>query len=508
MSTPRRLSLRTRLLWAFLVPLVVVLAVVGAGATAALRSELIGQVDARLAAAVDRSTRADEAPGGDVGDGVGPDFLLAPGQGDGTLGARVADGVVTEAAVIGARGQREELTARQADSLAGVVADGAPRTVDLGALGAYRLVATPAGDGEVIVTGLPLASVRTALLRVVAVEVAAGLLGLLAAGGAAALVIGRTLRPLQRVAVTADRVAEVPLSSGEVRLAERVPAAETDRHTEVGRVGAALNRLLDHVETSMAARQASETRLRQFVADASHELRTPVTSIRGYTELVRRRGGLPDDADSSLRRVEAEALRMSGLVDDLLLLARLDAGRELVPGTVDLTALVMDVVSDAHAAGPSHRWRVDLPSAAVLVPGDGARLHQVLANLLANVRTHTPGGTTATTRLRVDDGRAVVEVADDGPGIPADLLGEVFERFARADSSRSRRNGSTGLGLAIVQAVVSGHDGTVGVASAPGRTVVTVRLPGATVAEPDAEPEPDDTGSGNRAATPARAGGP
>jgi hypothetical protein len=155
-------------------------------------------------------------------------------------------------------------------------------------------------------------------------------------------------------------------------------------------VGTALIRLLDHVEVSMAARQASETRLRRFGADASHELRTPVTSIRGYTELVRRRGGLPEEVDQSLRRVESEAVRMSGLVDDLLLLARLDAGRELCTGTVDLTALVVDVVSDAHAAGPAHSWRVDLPGAPVLVPGDAGRLHQVLANLLANVRTHTP----------------------------------------------------------------------------------------------------------------------
>jgi two-component system OmpR family sensor kinase len=256
-------------------------------------------------------------------------------------------------------------------------------------------------------------------------------------------------------------------------------------------VGAALNRLLDSVETGIAARQASETRLRRFVADAGHELRTPVTSIRGYTELVRRRGGLPGEVDASLRRVEAEAVRMSGLVEDLLLLARLDAGRELVCDDVDLTALVLDVVSDAHAAGPAHRWRVDLPAAAVLGRGDAVRLHQVLANLLANVRTHTPPGTTATTRLRAERGCAVLQVADDGPGIPADLQAGVFERFARGDSSRSRTSGSTGLGLAIVAAVVTGHGGTVAVDSRPGRTVFTVRLPGATVAEPGDDAERD-----------------
>ncbi|MGY1773578.1 sensor histidine kinase [Blastococcus sp. SYSU D00813] len=485
----RRLSLRARLLCAFLVPLAVVLAVVGAAATAALRSQLVGEVDTRLAAAADRSSHADEAPFG-TGPGGGPDWLLTPGQGDGTLGASITDGVVDAAAVIEADGDGRALTAAQAAVLAGVPADGEPHTVDLGQLGEYRVVASATGEGTVLVTGLPLEPVQSALLRLAAAEAVAGLLGLVAAGAAAYLVIGRTLRPLHRVAATAGRVAELPLASGEVRLADRVPVADTDPRTEVGRVGAALNRLLDSVEGAMAARQTSETRLRQFVADASHELRTPVTSIRGYAELLRRTTDLPEDADRSLRRVEAEAVRMSGLVDDLLLLARLDAGREIVPGTVDLTATVLDAVSDAHAAGPAHRWRVDLPAAAVCVPGDAVRLHQVLANLLANVRTHTPPGTTATTRLRAEDGTAVLQVTDDGPGIPAGLQPGVFERFVRGDASRNRAAGSTGLGLAIVQAVVAAHGGSVDVASRPGRTVVTVRLPHATVERPDEE-EPD-----------------
>lgn len=495
---PRRWSLRTRLLAAFLVPLAVVLAVVGVVAAAAVRGELLGQVDERLAAAVDRSSQAYDRSGPGRS-GQAPGFLLVPGQGDGTLGARVAGGVVTEAAVIGLDGGGQALTGREVGALAGVAADGSPRTVDLGRLGDYRVVAVPSGDGGALVTGLPLRPLHTALLRLAVVEGVAGLLGLLAAGAVGSAVIGRTLRPLHRVAATAGRVAELPLSSGEVRLPDRVPAEDADPRTEVGRVGAALNRLLDSVEAGIAARQASETRLRRFVADAGHELRTPVTSIRGYTELVRRRGGLPEEADASLRRVEAESLRMSGLVDDLLLLARLDAGRELARGDVDLTALVLDAVSDAHAAAPGHRWRVDLPPAPVLVPGDAARLHQVLANLLANVGSHTPPGTTATTRLRAEEGTAVLEVADDGPGIPADLQGGVFERFVRGDSSRSRASGSTGLGLAIAAAVVTGHGGTVAVDSVPGRTVFTVRLPGATLAETgdDAGDDTgDDTGDG------------
>ena len=493
----RRASLRTRLLVAFVVPLVVVLAVVGVASVTALRHELVGQVDSRLADVAFRSAnydpRAGPGDGGPEDDGRGdgpgdgrgdgppgqPDFLFARGQGEGTLGARVVDGVSTEAAVLGARFQVVELGNRQRARLADVPADGRVRTVDLGGdLGEYRVVADRADDGEVLVNGLPLTSTRAAVASLVAVELLVGLLSLLAAGLVAALLVRRTLRPLARVATTATRVSELPLASGEVRLAERVPPEDTDPRTEVGQVGTALNRLLDHVEGSLAARQASETQVRQFVADASHELRTPLSSIRGYTELVRRQGGeLPEHVRHALGRVESESLRMSALVEELLLLARLDAGRELSAEEVDLTALVVDAVSDAQAAGPEHRWQLELPDTPVLVSGDADRLHQALANLLANARAHTPPGTTATTRLSTRDGWARLEVVDDGPGIPPQLLDHVFERFARGDSSRSRAAGSTGLGLAIVHAVVTAHGGTVSVESRPGRTAFTVRLP-------------------------------
>jgi two-component system, OmpR family, sensor kinase len=494
---PRRpLSLRARLLWAFLVPLVVVLAVVGFAATTALRAEQLTQVDAQLRAAVERSSQADHGPDGPHLPGAfgGPAFLSARGQGDGTLGARMVDGTLTEAAVIGDEGEAETLSPRQQALIAATRPDGKPRTVDLGHdLGDYRVAALPAPDGDVLVTGLPLGSTQEALLRLVAVEVVVGLIGLLVAGAGGFIVIRRTLRPLHRVAQTATRVSELQLSSGEVQMAQRVPPADTDPHTEVGRVGSALNQLLDHVENSLSARQASETQVRQFVADASHELRTPIASIRGYAELMRwRDDGVPDEVGHAMRRVESEALRMSGLVDDLLLLARLDAGRDLAVGTVDLTALLVDAVSDAHAVSPRHVWRVEQPGAAVTVPGDEARLHQVLANLFANIRTHTPEGTTATARLRVIDGWAQLEVEDDGPGIPPELLTHVFERFARGDSSRSRLAGSTGLGLAIVDAVVTAHGGRVSVTSRPGHTLFVVRLPGAEVTpdDHDAEDQP------------------
>ena len=504
----RRLSLRTKLLLAFLVPLALILLLVGFVATASQRQQLISQVDAQLSATADRASRADQPspdertlPDGEAPTDRGPSpvdddrpgFLYAPGQGEGTLGVRIEAGGDTVAGVIGDQGQQRELTDAQVELVSSVPSDSKPRTVDLGAdLGDYRVAATTSPDGDVLVSGRPLAEADTALARLITVEVSAGLAGLAVAGVIGWLTIARTLRPLKRVATTATRVAELPLASGEVQLAERVPPADTDTHTEVGQVGSALNRMLDHVESSLAARQASETQVRQFVADASHELRTPLASIRGYAELVRRNHtDVPPEVGHALGRVESEALRMSGLVDDLLLLARLDAGRDVPSGEVDLTALLIDTVSDAHAAGPQHHWRFDLPDSAVVVPGDEPRLHQVIANLLANIRTHTPPGTTATARLSVLDGDAVIQVVDDGPGIPPELLEHVFERFARGDSSRSRAAGSTGLGLAIVHAVVAAHGGTITATSQPGATVFTVRLPHAVLSAPDPETHDD-----------------
>jgi two-component system, OmpR family, sensor kinase len=277
--------------------------------------------------------------------------------------------------------------------------------------------------------------------------------------------------------VTAAEVARLPLAS-EVGVPHRVPDA--DPRTEVGQLGAAFNRMLGHVEGALARREASESRLRRFAADASHELRTPLAAIRGYAELARRHpGSLPPEAEHALDRVEAESARMSALVEDLLLLARLDAGRPLESRPVDLTRLAIDAASDARAAGPDHRWQLELPEGPVLVPGDEHRLYQVLANLLGNARTHTPAGTTVTVALRraPAGGAAELTVTDDGPGIPGELLPDLFERFVRGDSSRSRAAGSTGLGLSIVAAVIAAHHGTAGVTSEPGRTRFTITLP-------------------------------
>jgi len=299
-------------------------------------------------------------------------------------------------------------------------------------------------------------------------------IALAGAGIAATVVVRRELRPLERVAATAARVSAMPLDRGEVSLVERVP--DVDPRTEVGQVGSALNRMLDNVGSALEARHESEVQLRQFIADASHELRTPLAAISGYTELTRR-GELPGDVEYPLSRIASQAERMTALVEDLLLLARLDAGRPLERGEVDLTRLVVDAVADAHVAGPGHTWQLAVPEEPVVVPGDASRLAQVLANLLANARAHTPPGTTVTVTLAPQDTDVRLSVADDGPGIAPELLPHIFERFARGSTSRSRDNGSTGLGLAIVRAVTAAHGGTVTATSRPGRTEFTVHLP-------------------------------
>ena len=355
--------------------------------------------------------------------------------------------------------------------------DSAIHNVHLSGLGDYKVISIHTDDG-VAITGVPLSSTRTILLAVAGVTSSAVLLALIIAGWVGAFVIRRNLVPLERVAATATRVSELRLDRGAVEMAQRVPAADADARTEVGQVGAALNRLLDHVGSALEARHNSEMQVRQFVADASHELRTPLAAIRGYAELSRRsRQPVPAEIGHVLRRVESEAQRMTGLVDDLLLLARLDAGRPLAHDPVDLTALVVDAVSDAHAAGPRHDWRLNLPEEPVTVIGDQLRLHQVLANLLANARTHTPEGTTVTVAVKASPDTAMIQVLDTGPGIPAELQPHIFERFARGDSSRSRAAGSTGLGLSIVYAVVVAHGGQVTVQSVPGQTAFNVFLP-------------------------------
>jgi two-component system OmpR family sensor kinase len=468
-------SLRRRLIFEQIVLLALVCVIIVLVTEIALRAFLVGQLDDRLTAARDR---------GRPPDGQQPNtgqFFDIPGQGGpGTLNAAIEGGQVLAAGRYTKSGT-EDLPNTEYATLLALPTDGRIYVDDLGDFGEYRLTAvtvrTPDGT-QIRITGLPMSEVNSILLTAGLIMGGVALIGLLAATGAGAFIVRRALHPLQRVAATATKVAELPLDRGEVEIAERVPWRYTDPNTEVGQVGLAFNRMLGNVHDALSARQESETRVRQFVADASHELRTPLAAVRGYAELIRRREDhVAPEAAHALRRIESEASRMTTLVEDLLLLARLDSGRPLDYSSVDLSRLVVDVVSDARVAGQGHVWRLDLPPDPVLVPGDNARLHQVLANLLSNARTHTPPGTTVTIGLSTQHGHALLSVTDNGPGIPANLLPEVFERFARGDSSRSRAAGSTGLGLAIVAAVVQAHDGQVGVESRPGWTRFVVRLP-------------------------------
>ncbi|MEV6686721.1 HAMP domain-containing sensor histidine kinase [Streptomyces sp. NPDC051130] len=494
-------SLRSRLVLAAVALIAVVGAAIGAVTTFALRQYLVEQLDDQLRASITMATRG---PGAGKAAREGSLGFVLAGTPPGAAGIRLDEngkviGTARNAAVGGPElDHRQPLTEAQSAALAKAArkaAQGRPRPldVDLPDLGSYRVLTAP--DGSVVL-GFRLGEVDSTVRTLIAVEVFATLAGLIAASLAGQALVGVALRPLRRVAATATRVSELPLHSGEPALHERVPDAEADPRTEIGQVGAALNRMLGHVSSALTARQQSETRVRQFVADASHELRTPLASIRGYAELTRRGHEEPGpDTRHALGRIESEATRMTGLVEDLLLLARLDAGRPLATGdtATDLAPLVVDAVSDARAAGPGHHWRLHLPDEPAPIRADPARIQQVLVNLLANARTHTPPGTTVTAHVSretvaeaPDLGTRDVSretphvrlrVEDNGPGIPAQLLPHVFERFARGDASRSRAAGSTGLGLAIVQAVVTAHGGRVEVRSRPGRTCFEVLLP-------------------------------
>ncbi len=487
---------RTRRVWSLrlrlLVGQIVVLAVVCVGITAAtelaLLHHLVAQLDGQLAGASYRSALMypePKRPGWRHEShfyyprpGPGPRFLDAPGQPAGMVAAVISNGKNVDAGYLTSAGSRAALTPAAQTQLEHVAETSKPVTVDLDGLGRYRVVGAPSRSGaDIIVTGLSMSNVDATMIRMLVILGIVTVIALVAATTAGVVIIRRALAPLRRVAQTASEVADLPLDRGEVELPVRVAESDANPATEVGQLGFALNRMLDHIAAALSARQASETRVRQFVADASHELRTPLAAIRGYTELTQRMGDDREAVAHAMSRVASETERITRLVEDLLLLARLDSGRPLEREPVDLSRLAVDAVSDAHVAGPDHQWELDLPEEPVVVTGDAARLHQVLTNLLANARVHTAAGTVVTTRLTTEPTHTLLQVIDNGPGIPAALQTEVFERFARGDTSRSRKGGSTGLGLAIVSAVVKAHNGTITVNSAPGHTEFTVRLP-------------------------------
>jgi len=488
--TRRGWTLRRRLVVGIVALLAAVSVIIGTVSVLALQSSLMTQLDSQVSEAAERNQQTDRPGFGggtaptDPTDGI-PRFGLEPGS----IAARISTTgtaavvigrTITSTADTGPQLVVTDLSASAKAQLATLATDGTPTTLDFGGdLGSYRLSAVTTRTGDTVIIGLPLSTVTTTVTQLVLVVIGVTLAGLAAAFLVGTAIVRVALRPLERVASTAAHVSELPLERGEVALAVRVPEADADPGTEVGQVGAAINRMLGHVASALTARESSEQKLRTFVADASHELRTPLASIRGYAELTRRGGhDLPPDVVHALGRVESESVRMTSLVEDLLLLARLDDGRSLDSKPVDVTRILADAVSDAHAAGQDHNWGLDVPEEPVIVPGDSARLHQVIVNLLANARVHTPAGTRVVVSVaEPKNGRVLIAVADDGPGISPEVLPSVFERFARGDSSRSRAAGSTGLGLAIVAAVVDAHGGEVTVDSSPGSTVFTVSLP-------------------------------
>ena len=472
------MSLRARVIAAvtlIAVTLVVVLVFV----TRTTEANLIAQVDDQLAKAVQPVRDVVLGTGASPGSAYGPDSRPEPPPDGGGRGApelsSVYVGLVDGDQVITAvtpdlRGEELALPALDATETSAAAVDGEPFNAaaedsDL----RWRVQAFQGPDGVVTAIGLPLDTVDATVGDLITLEVIGAAVILVALALVAFWVIRLGVMPVQQMTHTATAIA-----AGD--LAQRVP--DTNPSTEAGELGDALNQMLGSIEGSFAERDRAEARLRQFVADASHELRTPVATIRGYAELYRS-GGLsnPDRLDDAMRRTEAESIRMGGLVEDLLSLARLDEGRPLEFAAVDLSLIAHDAATDAHAVDPDRPIEADAAS-PVIVRVDDARIRQVVANLVGNAMVHTPAGTPITITSGIADGVPYIEVADRGPGMPAEVSARAFERFYRADPSRSRHAGGSGLGLAIVEATVRAHGGQVALKSTPGDgTAVRIELP-------------------------------
>ena len=481
---PASWHLRTRLILLAMALLIAICGAVGVASYASMDAFLTRQLDEQLSQAAERANNPGRPP---MGGFNGRDPLDARGQLVGTINASIRNGQVTTGGFLASDTTRSALSTEDKEVLLALATDGQPVDRKL-SNGEYRLSAVQTDFGDVLVTGLPLAAKNSTLASLVWTFMFVSLGGLLLIGLAGTVLIRRTMKPLEQLSAVATRVSQLPLDAGEVALAERVPPSNANPGTEVGSVGHALNRMLDNVANALEARQKSETKVRQFVADASHELRTPLTAIRGYTELMRMTEDFTPDGAKSLARVQSQSERMTALVEDLLLLARLDEGQPLKLSEVDLTQLVVESVSDEKVMAPDHKWRLDLPDEPVVVTGDASQLRQVLMNLLSNARKHTDPGTTVATSVgkSADGGNAVITVTDDGGGIPAGFVDHVFSRFARADAARkgtagqsgaSASEGTSGLGLSIVESIVEGHGGKVTVASRPGRTQFAILLP-------------------------------
>jgi len=447
-------SLRARVLLG-MAAIAVVLVVSALAITRTTRDHLLNQVDDQLQAALPRVS--DGPPGGGPTPRLSQLYVGRLGR-DGQLVTVLLPDLEGDTAPT-PQLDRADVAALDAGAIVTVGSDGDIR---------YRVIGRTVRGGALGVVGLSLEDLDAAVRRLVVVEGMAVTSILAVLGLVTWWVVRLGVRPIQQMTATASAIA-----GGDLSL--RVPPAEAG--TEAGELSTAINGMLGHIESAFDERRAADARLRQFVADASHELRTPVTTVRGYAELYRAGALAARPAlDDAMARTEAEAVRMGALVEDMLQLARLEQGRPLEQAAVDLARLAADAVADAQAVAPDRRVDLHAPEPAV-VRGDEGRLRQVLANLVGNALVHAPDAAVAVT-LRTDEDEVVVEVRDDGPGMSAEDASRAFERFYRADASRSRHHGGSGLGLAIVDATVRAHGGTAAITSAPGQgTTVTVRLP-------------------------------
>ncbi len=470
------IPLRVRLVAAVLALVTIALLVIGVFSALAVRRFLVDRIDAQLRDTA-RTMDLERVVKFDTSDPTAHDYVVG----------WVSDG---QWRLIGLRNESElpvppapdEVPARADQPYTAAARSGSER---------WRLMVRQLDDGTIIIVGQSLASVDEAVDRLVAAEliVGVGVLAVLAAVGVG--VVQASLRPLTEIEHTA-----VAIAAGD--LTRRVPRHDSD--TEVGRLASAFNTMITQIEGAFAARAASEERMREFVADASHELRTPLTTIRGFAELYRQGAARsPEETEALLLRIEGEAARMGLLVEDLLLLARLDQARPLTFAPVELRVLASDAATAARAVAPDRDIALEATGTPVLVIGDEPRLRQVIGNLMTNALTHTPGGTPIVVRVRTEDRLAVVEVSDAGPGLTEEQQRRVFERFYRVDKARTRRAAGTteavvphsgsGLGLAIVAALVAAHSGTVCVESTPGvGATFAVRLPLADRSGTDAPP--------------------
>ncbi|MCT9933280.1 HAMP domain-containing histidine kinase [Planotetraspora sp. A-T 1434] len=468
-----RTPLRIRLSAAMLALVAVALAVIGVASVSVLRDYLVSRVDMQLGlVTADVMKRLHRGP-------AAFSYLRVPPEGRVEIRDRDGRTILLQAGMaVESRPGPDAVTSQVPQTVAALSGDGLWRA---------RLVAI--SDQGSMIVAVDLASVQQITGRLALIELLVGgvVMAVLAVVGV--MIVRRSLQPLAEIEGTAEAIAQGHLSS-------RIP--DRDPRTEVGRLARSLNGMLAQIEAAFQARAASEAsareseaRMRRFIADASHELRTPLTSIRGFAEFHRQ---VPDaDVTRLLARIESEAARMGLLVEDLLLLARLDQQRPLQAEPVDLLAIAVDAVNDTRILSPDRDVSLLIDGdAALIVLGDEVRLRQVVGNLMSNATTHTPEGTPITVRVGATGGNAFVEVADKGPGLTAEQAERVFERFYRADPSRTRPSGGSGLGLAIVDSLVRAHGGTATVQTAPGAgaafRIVLPLAPDALPLAPDALP--------------------